>query len=67
MKERISAALEKLEEALVSTDYSLNNLDSMLTYAKEAHKEGGAEASAEDVTKAKDAVAKGKEAIREAS
>ncbi|KAF2818360.1 tubulin binding cofactor A [Ophiobolus disseminans] len=49
MQTKISAALEKLEEAL------------------EAHKEGGAEASAEDVTKANDAVVKGKEALRQAS
>jgi|TARA_R110002003_G_scaffold104_26_gene8409 tubulin-specific chaperone A len=34
---------------------------------KEVHTEGGAEASTEDVTKAKEAVAKGKEALRQAS
>ncbi|KAH7081497.1 tubulin binding cofactor A [Paraphoma chrysanthemicola] len=49
MQTKISAALEKLEEAL------------------EVNNEGGAEASPEEVTKAKDAVAKGKEALRQSS
>ncbi|KAH4895344.1 tubulin-specific chaperone A [Parastagonospora nodorum] len=49
MRTKISAALEKLEEAL------------------EANRDGGAEASAEDISKAEEAVAKGKEALGQAS
>ncbi|KAH8724421.1 tubulin binding cofactor A [Phaeosphaeriaceae sp. PMI808] len=47
MQTKISAALEKLEEALVNDE--------------------SGDASAEDVAKAKDAVVKGKEALREGS
>jgi hypothetical protein len=39
----------------------------MLTCSQEAHKEGSADASTEDITKANDAVSKGKEALAQAS
>ncbi|KAL5117004.1 tubulin folding cofactor A [Pleosporales sp. CAS-2024a] len=56
MQAKISAALAKLEEALKHIDED-----------QEAHEEGGADASAEDVAKAKDAIAKGKEAVHKSS
>jgi hypothetical protein len=65
MQTKIGAALEKLEEALVSQMHVV--LMGSANECQEANKEGGAEASDADVTKGKDAVAKGKEALSQTS
>jgi tubulin-specific chaperone A len=65
MKIKIEQAVERLEEELVSAMLTVCGVDE-LTITQESNKEGS-EASEEAVTKAKDAVAKGKAAMHEAS
>lgn len=67
MKDRISAALEKLEEQLVGGYKYLHFEAVILTTLQEAHKEAGGDESSEEFQKAKEAAANGKKAIAEAS
>lgn len=65
MRSKITQALQKLEEQLVGSLDSV--VDGILNKEQESNKEAGGEASTEDVTKAKEAIAKGKESLREIS
>jgi tubulin-specific chaperone A len=65
MKIKIEQAVERLEEELVSDSLTVRG-GVGLTNTQESNQEGG-EATEEAVTKAKDAVEKGKAAMREAS
>ena len=68
MKTKIEQALERLEEELVCDLCLMKTCKGLeLTCKQENNKEAGGEAPTEEVTKAKEAVAKAKAAIREAS